>query len=416
MNATLFHADHVFPGDAPPIVGGGVLVASRGHAQPEGTVLDVGQATELEARHATATVHRIRGILLPGLVNAHTHLELSALRDKIPGGRGFVPWVQSLLATRDIVLPEDDTNAIDTAARELAAFGTVAVGDVTNSLAAVSALARHNIGGSVFHEVFGQDRDEVLGRVARLDEARQRKLPSWPSRDLAYAPAPHTLYMTHPDAIRALLKGARSLGARTSLHLAEHGAERRAVENDDGPVPEWLAALMGHAAEFPKKPLFDFANQLEAIAADVLLVHMTDARPDELQRVAAAKAPIVLCPRSNLHIEGRLPPFLSIREVGINAALGTDSLASCPSLDVLAEAKALAENFPSVPAWQLVSMATYNGARALGRGDLGRFAKGTRPGVIHVEADVTGDPASYLLGHLHLARRMLVPRMPSRLP
>jgi cytosine/adenosine deaminase-related metal-dependent hydrolase len=151
-------------------------------------------------------------------------------------------------------------------------------------------------------------------------------------------------------------------------------------------------------------------------------VHLTDARAEELAIVAEKGAPVVLCPRSNLHIEMKLPPLLAVRAAGLEASLGTDSLASNASLDVLAEAKALADRFPSVPAWELVKMATWNGARALDRNDLGRLAKGARPGVLAVEGDVAahlaahgasgaGDGASFVLANLRLPRRMLAPRV-----
>jgi cytosine/adenosine deaminase-related metal-dependent hydrolase len=143
----------------------------------------------------------------------------------------------------------------------------------------------------------------------------------------------------------------------------------------------------------------------------VLLVHLVEARAEELARVAEKGAPVVLCPRSNLHIEMKLPPLLAVRAAGIEAGLGTDSLASNASLDVLAEAKAFADRFPGVPAWELVKMATWNGARVLGRTDLGRLAKGSRPGVLAIEAEVTGDPAAFLLSNLRLPRRMLAPRV-----
>ena len=133
--------------------------------------------------------------------------------------------------------------------------------------------------------------------------------------------------------------------------------------------------------------------------------------PTSSRKVAASGAPVVLCPRSNLYIEGRLPPLLAVREAGIEAALGTDSLASNTSLDVLAEARALADRFPSVPKWELVKMATWNGARALGRDDLGRIARGARPGIFCVEGEVSGDAAAFLLANLRAPRRMLVSRL-----
>lgn len=406
MTPRALHADHLLPGDAPPLADGAVVVDGRGE------VLDVGPARDVLPRHAGAEVERVRGVLLPGLVNAHTHLELSAMRGRVAGGRGFVGWVDALIAHRHEMSPEEDSEAIDAAVDELVRSGTVAVGEVTNSLAAVHPLARRGIGGCVFHEVFGQDRAAVLRRVAGLRAELEERVPTWPSRDLAYAPAPHTLYTTHEDAVRALFEAVTRMSARTSLHLAEHAPERRAIEHGDGPVPEWLFTRAKQRPEWPKVPLFDYAERVGALSPSVLLVHMVEARADELARIAAKGSPVVLCPRSNLHIEMKLPPLLALRSAGIEAALGTDSLASNASLDVLAEAKALADRFPGVPAHELITMATWNGARALGRADLGRLAKGARPGILAVDADVgsSADPAEFLLANLRLPRRIVVPR------
>ncbi|MBX3221498.1 MAG: amidohydrolase family protein [Labilithrix sp.] len=404
MSVRVLHADHVLPGDAPPIADGAVVVDARG------AIVEVGAAAEVLPRHAGPTPERVRGVVFPGLVNAHTHVELSSMRGKIAGGHGFVPWVDRLVTTRSETLPDEDAEAIERAAADLAASATVAVGDVTNSLTAVAALARRGIGGAVFHEVLGMDRDVVLRRIDGLRAELEERVPSWPGADVSYAPAPHTLFTLHPDAARALLDSAERRGVRTSLHLAEHAAERRAVEHGEGPVPEWFATRFKQRPEWPKRPLFDLAADVGALRPHVVLVHLADARPDELARVAAGGAPVVLCPRSNLYIEGRLPPLLAVLAAGIEPALGTDSLASNASLDVLAEARALADRFPGVAKWELVKMATWNGARALGRDDLGRLARGARPGVFAVEGAVAGDPAAFLLANLRAPRRELARR------
>jgi cytosine/adenosine deaminase-related metal-dependent hydrolase len=404
MKPRIFHADHVLPGDAPPIADGAVVV------DEEGTVLDVGPATEVLPRNAGLAPQRVRGVVFPGLVNAHTHIELSSMRGKVPGGRGFVPWVDRLVTLRSEIAPEDDAETIEGAVDELVRSGTVAVGDVTNTLAPVAALARAGIAGCVFHEVFGMVRAVVLQRIEGLRAELEERLPSWPSTDLVYAPSPHTLYTLHFDAVRALLDSATRRGLRASVHLAEHAAERRAVEHGDGPVPDWFADRLKQRPDWPRRPLFDVADDAGALRIGVVLVHLTDARREELDRVAASGASVALCPRSNLWIEGRLPPLLAVREAGIEAALGTDSLASNTSLDVLAEARALADRFPSVPAWELVKMATWNGARALGRDDVGRIARRARPGLLCVEGDVTSEPAAFLLSSLGAPRRVLVAR------
>jgi aminodeoxyfutalosine deaminase len=400
----IFHADHLLPGDEPPIDDAVVLVDDFG------TVLDVGPATALLPRHAGARIERVPGVVFPGLVNAHVHVELSALRGKVPGGRGFVAWVDELIAYRSEIAPDELVEAIDHAVADLVSFGTAVVGEITNSLAAVHALARGGIGGWIFHEVLGHDRAAVLRRIEGLRAELEEHVREWPSPDLAYAPSPHTLFTVHADAIRAVIDGVERRGLRTSVHLAEHATERRAIEHGDGPVADWYVMRTDQQPEWPRKSLFDYAESVGALSPHVLLVHLTDATREELARVASAGAPVVLCPRSNLFIEGRLPPLLAVLEAGIEPALGTDSLASNMSLDVLAEARALRERFPTVEPWRLFRMATWNGALALGRDDVGRIAKGARPGLYAVEGAAHGDPAGFLLAHTAAPRRRLAER------
>jgi cytosine/adenosine deaminase-related metal-dependent hydrolase len=400
----LLRADWVVTGDGEAIADGVVAL------EADGTIADVGGAGE--ARFEGAAFERVRGLLLPGLVNAHTHVELSALRGRVPGGGGFLPWVERLIGARLELDETEEASAIEDAVAELRRFGTAAVGEVTNGLGAVAPLARAGIAGCVFHEVFGQDLARLRERVRGLEAELAERVPSWPSPDLAYAPAPHTLYTLHLEVARMIIAECRERGRRTSLHLLEHPAERRALEAGDGPAPAWLAERSRVAPSelaWPKRPVLDVAAELGALSPDVLLVHLTEARPDELARIAAAKSPVVLCPRSNLFIEGKLPPLLAVREAGIEPALGTDSLASNASLDVLAEAKALRDRFPSVPPRELVRMATWNGARALGLPRHGRLARGARPGVLAVEGDVPAgaDPCAWLLANLKAPRRLV---------
>jgi len=405
--ARIVHADHVLLGDGPPLRDGAVVLAA------DGTIVDVGVAVEILPRHVGAELERVRGVVFPGLVNAHTHLELSGLRGMVPGGKGFLPWVDALLARRMDASPEDSVASLDTAVDELCAFGTVAVGEVTNSLAAADRLARGKIEGSIFHEVFGIG-PEIVTRAGDLVNASRERSKTW-SPSLSYVPAAHTLHTTHPDAVRAIARHAKETGLRTSLHLAEHAAERRALEHGDGPVPDWLRGRVRGAADFvwPKQSPIAYADALGALGAHMLLVHLTDARGEELDRVARSGARVVLCPRSNLYIEGRLPPLLAMRSAGIDPALGTDSLASNASLDVLAEARAFADRFPTVPAAELVRMATYGGALALDRPALGRIARGARPGVVAVDIEVparnAADGAALLLQHVKAPRRWLAP-------
>jgi cytosine/adenosine deaminase-related metal-dependent hydrolase len=279
----------------------------------------------------------------------------------------------------------------------------------------VRILARRGFVGCVFHEVFGVEKGSTDLRVSGLPAFVEEQVGAWPSADLAYSPTPHTLYTTHPDVVRRLLREAREKGQRSSLHLAEHAAERRFLERGDGPVADWYESrlkLRRDLLEWPGRSPIAFADELGALGPHVLAVHLTDARPDEIDVVARRGNPVVLCPRSNLYIETRLPPLLALRAAGLFPALGTDSLASNASLDVLAEARALADRFPTVPAADLLRMATWEGARALGRTDVGRIARGARPGLFAVEGPCGTIPADFVLAHVRSPRRWVVRRTP----
>jgi aminodeoxyfutalosine deaminase len=406
----IVHADAVVTGDADPIADGAVVLDGP-------LVVDLGRASDILPAHAGATVERVRGVVLPGLVNAHTHLELSALRGQVPGGAGFVPWLERLLGARVEAEPDGDQGAIDAAVAELDAFGTAAVGEVTNSLAAVSALASRGIAGSVFHEVFGVEREALERRVADLPRQLEETVGAWPSSDLAYVPAPHTLYSTHPEVVRRLVEEARRRGVRTSLHLAEHASERAYLQSGAGPIKDFFRSRL-HLADdrmtWPGVSPVAFADALGALGPHVLCVHLTDATSDDIALVARREGPVVFCPRSNLYIETRLPPLLAARTAGISPALGTDSLASNASLDVLAEARALADRFSTVPPRELVRMATWQGACALSRPDLGRIAAGARPGVVAIDGAVSGDGCAFVMSHVKAPRRWIVRRIEAR--
>lgn len=404
----IVHADQVIIPGAPPLVDGAIVL------DESGTIVCVGEARDVfvDLRYALLPTERIRGVVLPGLVNAHVHVELSALRGRVGVGRGFVPWVKELIAARAALDESEAADAIDAAVTALRACGTVAVGEVTNGLGAVRALARAHIGGVAFHEVFSLDDGRARARIARM--AEERAALGWPS-SFRYAVAPHTLYTLGAEVVREIVQSARTSGVVTSLHLAEHPGERRALERGDGPVVEWLGEQFGvdaAALAWPKQPPIAAADALSALGPHVLLVHLTDARADELSTVRERGAHVVLCPRSNLHIETKLPPLLELRREEIPLALGTDSLASNASLDLLAEAKALADRFPQVPPSELVSMATLGGARALGMSQLGTIGEGLRPGLLAVEGAVDGDPAAWLLRNLHRPRRLVAEAFP----
>jgi cytosine/adenosine deaminase-related metal-dependent hydrolase len=390
--------------DTPPIEDGAVVL------DRDGRILAVGTSDALRVDYPDADWEDHDAVLTPGLINAHTHLELSALGGSVPGGRGFAAWVEDMLRLRDRIDPDDRATSIRSAVDELVSSGVVAVGEVTNTLDTVGVVAASTLSGIVFHEVLGPTRALASANLEAA-ERRRARVAQWPAA-FGYALAPHTTFTVPPEMIADLVGRARTAGRRTSLHLCEHAHERAFLWDGSGPLVAAFARL-GSAPDWPppaRNPVAHVAG-LGALGHHVLCVHLTDARPPEIEAIARVEAPVVLCPRSNLHIELRMPPLGQILAAGIQPALGTDSLASAASLDVLDDACALRARFPRVPPRTLLAMAMSWGARALLLGDrLGTLAPGYAPGVLAFPyaGDPPEDPEEWLLAAPR-ARRVLCP-------
>lgn len=408
MNVRVVHASGLVVGDGPSLRDGAVVLDDAG------TVLDVGRASDVLPRSTGAEITKLEGVVFPGLVNAHTHLELSALAGSVPEGLGFAGWATAMLSARRATPEDAMLRATREAVETLVRLATVAVGEVTNGLSSAGPLVAAGLSGAIFHEVFGAVRDVALAKVEALEgEARAAGLLD--GGPLVWSPSAHTLHTTHPDAVRRLVALARARGARTSLHLAEHAAERQVLTEGRGPMLDFFRGLGVPEGAFawPGLGPIAYARSLFGLGPDVLLVHLTDATPEELDRVAEDGAKVALCPRSNLFIEGRLPDVKCMISRGILPALGTDSLASSPSLDVLEEASALAEAF-ALPADLVVAMATHHGALALGLPAHGRLARGARPGLFGVMTEVCGSASEALLHARTLPRKRLDSRNEGR--
>jgi aminodeoxyfutalosine deaminase len=348
------------------------------------TVLAVGPRSEVEARHGRS--EHLDAVLLPALVNAHTHLELSHLQGRIQGGEGLPAWVHLLVATR-AEAPEAG-HVLDDVMYDLADAGVAAVGEVSNTLAALPYLTGAGLVGTVFHEVFGFSERRIQATLASARELRDRSPPPGPG--LRIAPSPHAVYSTNPRVLAELLRAGPA-----SIHLAEDPAERVFCSTGAGP----FGAMNRAFGASSMAPLGRSAVAVVAphLGPSSLAVHAVDLDEEDLALLARSGATVVLCPRSNLHIGGVLADLPRLLAAGIPLAIGTDSLASSPSLAPLAELAALLRGFRQVAPERLLALA-WNGA-AVGAPTVGRLAPGTAPGVLAapLRGDRPNEPARWLL-------------------
>jgi cytosine/adenosine deaminase-related metal-dependent hydrolase len=393
----------VIPIDRPPIADGALALAD------DGTVAAVGARAEIRAAHPDAPEERAHGALVPGLVNAHCHLELSPLADAVPGGEGLLAWVGKLMPANRKIGAEQRRDDAASAAEAAVRFGTAGIGDVGTTLDAAAGIGRAGMCGTLFHELLGS-RDVATGD-ALADAAREKREADaegrWPAQ-LGWVPAPHAPYSASPDLLRRIFAAAAAAGHTTSIHVAEDPDELALLADGSG---RWPAVLEGMGID--PRPRVSGRAPVATLAglgafdgpSPPLLVHMVHASAEDRGLAREAGATVVLCPRSNLHIGGELPDVTALLADGVRLALGTDSLASAPDLSPWAEMATLAAHFPSVPAGRWLQAATRDGARALGLSALGTFTPGKRPGVVDVLIDDAAAPLESLVRDPHPSLR-----------
>ncbi len=373
------HAAHVLP----------VVAAARRQSWLDverGRVTAVDGAAN-EARAPDQEVDLGGVVVLPGFVNAHTHLELSPLRGRVPPARDFLSWVRTLLRER-AALPATDSADIAASIAGMLASGTVACGDIGNTDVALPALAASGMRAVHFLEVLGF-RDD--GAAARAEQCWQHigvggHGSGWADH-VRRGVAPHAPYSTAPALISGIASGlAADPTRRASIHLGESPEEVEFLRTGDGP---WRALLEEMGTWEPRwnapgcSPV-EYLARMSALHARMLVVHGTQLGDDDLALLAAAGSTLVVCARSNRHVGVGDPPLARFAASGVRLAVGTDSLASVADLDMFAELAHLRALDPSVPASQLLQAATRNGALALGFDDLGGIASGMQDALLVV--------------------------------
>lgn len=357
-HSLLLRAAWVCPVARPPLRDAWVHVAS-------GRVTAVGQGAA--APPADRTQDLGAAIVLPGLVNAHAHLELSWLRGQVPPGADFLTWVGHLMRARtSFESPSDPVamTAVRDAVAEMRASGTVAVGDIANALVTPAVLADTGMPGVVFHELMGFLDADGHAAVA-ASRARRLQLASPGVRVVA---APHAPFSVSPELFGAIRDdvgaAARPL---TSVHVAESKEEVQLLRDGTGPWRERLEALGVWRSDWvpPGRGPGDYLCDLGIIAAGTLVVHGLQLTDAELARVAACGATLVTCPRSNTWVGAGAPPVARFFAAGGRMAVGTDSLASAPDLNLFSELAELHRLAPGVAPARLIDAATRGGAEAL---------------------------------------------------
>ncbi len=391
----VYLARHVLPVTSPPLVDGAVAV-------DDGRVVAVGRRKDVLKTAGAAAEARDLGdaVILPGLVNAHTHVELSWMAGGPASWSSYVEWLRDLVARR----PSADEAAAGRAAVEAlgaaAGRGTVAVGDVGNGTAAAGVLARSGLRGIVFHEVFGfraGHAEAILdGAAARLDAIEAGADVRSAGGRLRVVLTPHAAHSTSAALLKALAGRAAASAEPLSIHVAESAEEMQLLRDGTGPMADFLRerGAWEEGWKAPGLSAVEYLDRLGVLSPRTLAVHCVHLDHQDVSKLQARGVTVVTCPRSNRTLGVGRAPVPKLLSAGILVALGTDSLASAPDLDMLAEVAALREEHPGLAPAAALRMATSNGAKALGlERDLGAIERGREARLLAIPLeDPSDDP------------------------
>jgi cytosine/adenosine deaminase-related metal-dependent hydrolase len=348
---------YVVPVDGPVIENGAVVIR-------DGRIAAVGRADDLTA---SPVIDYGDAVICPGFVNSHTHLELTLLAGAVPPSRHFIDWLKRLtgLLIEQPATNENVAEAVRAGIVQSLVAGVTTIGDITRRPAwSRGPLAASPVRAVSFGEVIamGRLRTQLPERLeAAASTAHQ-------NTRLRIGISPHAPYTVEPDGLRTCAARALRMGAPLCIHLAETADEEAFTRNGGGRFVEFLQEVGIWDDDIPAahcSPV-ELCRSAGILGPKTLITHGNYVSDTDISIIAASDASVAYCPRTH-HAFGHAPhPFREMLKAGINVCIGTDSLASNPSLSILDELRFLRRLHSDLAALDLLTLGTLRGAVALG--------------------------------------------------
>ena len=380
MTYRKFKADKIF--DGYKLIENAVLIVSK-----DGIIEDL-----VDAENAGDGTENFTGILCPGFINCHCHLELSHMKRLIPEKTGLVDFVFKVVTQRHH--SEDEIlQAIENAENEMLNNGIVAIGDICNNALTIAQKKKERVLYYNFIEASGW-----LPSISKMRFERSKNLLKEFSK--LHTPSsivPHAPYSVSQNLWNEIQPYFKNRTVTT--HNQETAFEDEFFLKGEGSLTKMYEMMKidnTHHQPTGRSSLQSYFSKLEK-AKNAILVHNTFMKQEDVDYIklktqnSKPQTFFCLCVNANKYIEDALPPIEMFRENKCAIVLGTDSLASNWSLNILDEIKTIRKNFPLIPLEEILQWATFNGAKALELSDrLGSFEKGKKPGVVNIIEDING--------------------------
>ncbi len=383
----LLEAPLLLPIDSTPIPNGGILI-------DQNVIHDVGFARDLEKLYKKQ-IHQITclndTVLMPGFVNAHSHLELSSLRGfKYPGT--FTGWIEKLVEAKNKTSAPDYEKGMLEGIQEMLQSGTTCIGDHVSFNTDLVTLLNSPFRGYLFMEVIGvvkEMAEEILGFAEEFEKMFKKHQTL-----LKVMPSPHSVHALHPEVFEKLMNSDRNL---YSIHLSESSDEDKYFKLQQGPLYDFIKnkGIVPEEEITLRDSAIHYLDEKNYLSEKIMAVHCNYVNEDEIRRLGEKKVSVIHCPSSHAYFHHQKFDFDTFRAHKVNIALGTDSLASGESLSMLDQIRIGRKSCPAIPPSKWLRMATLHGAHALKlEEEIGSLTPGKKADIIgfEISPDALKDP------------------------
>ncbi len=358
-------------------IGHGELMKNKVLIHDKGTIIDIVDQSSVD----DSDVHHFSGIICPGFINTHCHMELSHMIGRIDTGTGLLPFLQAVVGYRDIEQSVIDQAIVDGDA-EMKKNGIVAVGDISNK--SDTALVKKN--SSIRYYTFVEMFDFLQSQMTEATIEQYGPVHASHSNDAGNKKSyvPHAPYTVSPELF-SYIKENNPSGSTVSIHNQETAHENNLFLEKKGGFLDFYKGFGFTLDHFQAsgRTAIHYAMQHMDASQKTLFVHNTMTTREDIAEAQAWSDHIfwATCPSANLYIENRLPDYQAFIDKKARMTIGTDSLSSNWCLSILEEMKTIQKYKSFIPLSTILTWATSNGAAALGYNDLGTFVPGTKPGI-----------------------------------